>query len=176
MNKNLIYGLYCPFTNNLHYVGKSTSGLIRPNEHMSKSHSEKINEWVSQLKFLGYKPIVKILEECTTENLDEKEKEWINKAKNQKCYLLNIANNHANKIIKQNEYKTNNDAILIIGKIIKDTRQKLNYTQEDICSMANISRPTLIAIENGNEKTIYNNLKRVLNVLGFELTIKKIKQ
>jgi hypothetical protein len=28
MNKYLIYGLYCPFTDNLHYIGKSSIGRV----------------------------------------------------------------------------------------------------------------------------------------------------
>jgi hypothetical protein len=63
MQQYIIYGLYCPFTDNIHYIGKSTVGMLRPLSHMTKSHSTKINEWVSQLKVLGYKPIIKILEE-----------------------------------------------------------------------------------------------------------------
>ena len=71
MNNFIIYGLYCPITNDLHYVGKSSVGLIRPLTHLTQSHSDKINEWVSQLKFLGHAPVIKILEVCTENNLDE---------------------------------------------------------------------------------------------------------
>ena len=44
--KRLIYCLKCPFTKEIHYVGKSSSGMIRPLSHLNKSHSDKINEWV----------------------------------------------------------------------------------------------------------------------------------
>lgn len=175
MEKFLIYGLYCPFTDNLHYVGKSTSYMIRPMEHMTDSHSEKINEWVTQLRLLGYKPIIKILEVCTEENLNEREIAWIKKSKEYGCYLLNVAHNHIDKITSQKEYNFEYSDIIIIGNKIRETRQALNLRQEDLCTMAKISRPTLIGIENGNKKIIYDNLKRVLNVLGYELTIKNKK-
>jgi DNA-binding XRE family transcriptional regulator len=148
--------------------------MIRPLKHMTDSHSEKINEWVSQLKKLGYKPIIKILEVCTENNLDEKEIAWIKKSKEDGCYLLNLTHNHVDNIITQKEYNFEYSDIIVIGKTIKETRQTLNLRQEDLCSMAKISRPTLIGIENGNKKIIYDNLKRVLNVLGYELTIKSI--
>ncbi len=35
------------FTDNLHYVGKSTVGMSRPMQHMALYHSEKINVWVN---------------------------------------------------------------------------------------------------------------------------------
>ena len=87
MKKLLIYGLYCPFTDELHYIGKSSRSMTRPLEHFTKSHSDKINEWVSQLKFLSYKPVVKILEECKENELDNKKKDWIKKSKEDGCYL-----------------------------------------------------------------------------------------
>ena len=41
-NKYLIYGLFCPITDELHYVGKSSNYLLRPLQHLTDSHSEKI--------------------------------------------------------------------------------------------------------------------------------------
>jgi DNA-binding XRE family transcriptional regulator len=172
MEKFLIYGLYCPFTGNLHYVGKSTTCLVRPMQHMTESHSEKINEWVSQLKMLNSKPIVKVLEECTENNLDEKEKTWIKKATSDGCYLLNIAHNSTNKITSKKEYVFDDNDVMIIAETIKNGRHYHNFTQDDVCAMARISRPTLSMIEKGNKKALYNNIKKVLNVLGYELTIK----
>lgn len=57
----IIYALKCPFTEEVHYVGKSTSGIVRPLTHMSKSNSDKINEWVISLKAIGSKPEIQIL-------------------------------------------------------------------------------------------------------------------
>jgi DNA-binding XRE family transcriptional regulator len=173
MNKNLIYGLYCPFTDNLHYIGKSTTCMTRPMQHMIESHSEKINEWVFQLKILGYKPIIKILEECTENNLDEKEKEWIKKSINEGCYLLNVAHNHTDNIINKKEYVFEDADIKIIGETIKKSRYHQNLRQEDLCKMAKISRPTLIMIEKGNKRTKFYTIKWVLDVLGYQIVIKK---
>lgn len=173
MSKYLIYGLYCPFSNNLHYVGKSSSYMTRPTQHLNESHSDKIKEWVQQLKFLGYKPIIKILEECTEDNFDEKEKEWIKKSTDEGCYLLNIVYNSANKIISQKEYEIENLDMLLIGKTIKEARINAQITQETLAKMAGIDRSTLFRIERGNKQVEIKKLKGVLNALGFEMIIRK---
>jgi DNA-binding XRE family transcriptional regulator len=173
MNKYLIYGLYCPFTNKLHYIGKSSSYMIRPLQHLNDSHSEKINEWVQQLKFLNHKPIVKILEECTEENFNEKEKEWIKKSNEENCYLLNVAHNYVDKVISQKEYEVEDVDMLLIGKTIKEVRINAELTQEKLSEMAGIDRSTLRRIERGNKQITIKNLKCVLNVFGFEMIIRK---
>jgi len=172
MDKYIIYGLYCPFTNKLHYVGKSSHGMTRPLQHLNKSHSEKIGEWVIQLKFIGYKPIVKILEECNENNVDEKEKIWIQKAIDEGQYLLNITHNNTLTILKQKEYENEDTDILIIGKTIKDARVNLGFTQNNLSEMAGIDRSTLYRIERGNKQITIKNLKEILRVLDYELIIK----
>lgn len=177
MKKNLIYGLYCPFTDNLHYIGKSTICMVRPLQHMKESHSEKINIWVSELKLLGYQPIIKVLEECNeNDNLDDKEKWWIDKANEDGCYLLNVRNNTADNIIMQKEYDFNDSDIFRIAKIIRETRYNLNIRQEDLCAMANVSRPTLSMAEKGNKKIVFYNLKKILNALGYEIIVRKTEK
>ena len=173
MKKYIVYGLYCPFSNKLHYIGKSSSYMIRPLQHLNDSHSEKINEWVQQLKFLNYKPIIKILEECTEENFDEKEKEWIKKSIHEGHYLLNVAHNHAEEIISQKEYEIENVDMLLIGKTIKEARIDAELTQGALSEKAGIDRTTLYRIERGNKQITIKNLKSVLNALGFEMIIRK---
>lgn len=173
MNKNIIYGLYCPFMDNLHYVGKSSSYMTRPMQHLNESHSEKINEWVSQLKLLGHKPVVKILEICNDDNIDDLEIKWINKSVAEGAYLLNKIHNKTANILLQKEYKVDNSDIINIGKIIKESRNRLDINQEELSKLAKIDRTTLLSIEKGSDKTSLKNLKNVLNILGFEIIIKE---
>jgi len=173
MNKYIIYGLYCPFTDSLHYVGKSSSYMIRPTQHLTESHSEKINEWVSQLKFLGHKPIIRILEECTETNIDERELAWIKKSADEGCYLLNTVHNHTNKILLQREYELENVDVLTIGKMINEARISAKLTGIELSQMAGIHRQTLRSIENGDTKVSIGNLKGVLNILGYDIIIRK---
>jgi hypothetical protein len=37
--KRLIYSLRCPFTDDVHYVGKTTAGMVRPLKHLTKRKS-----------------------------------------------------------------------------------------------------------------------------------------
>lgn len=168
MDKCIIYGLYCPITDELHYIGKSTKLLIRPLQHLTKSHSDKINEWVKSLKFLNYKPIIKILEKCNENNIDDREEWWIRKSIEDGCFLLNVQHNRPNDIIEK--YHTNNGDIMEIAMLIKKEIEKTGITREKLAIMSNISRPTLHDIENGNKRISYKNLEKVLNILGYRLT------
>lgn len=60
----------------------------------------------------------------------------------------------------------------LLGKRIKELRQKRRYTQEKLAEMANIEIPSLSNIENGknypNHETLYK-LATALNVRPFEL-------
>ena len=171
INEYIIYGLYCPFTDNLHYIGKSSCGMTRPMQHLNESHSEKISEWVTQLKFIAYKPIVRILEKCNKDNIDEREKFHIQKALDEEEYLLNIAHNYTHTILKQSEYKCDDADTFLIGKKIREARIIAKLSQCDLSKMAGIDRTTLVRIEKGNKQISVKNLKEVLNVLGFELAI-----
>jgi DNA-binding XRE family transcriptional regulator len=142
-------------------------------QHLTESHSEKINEWVTQLKLLNYKPIVKILEECTEDNLNQKEIDWIIQSSNDDCYLLNHAHNRTNIILNQKEYEFENADLMMIGVMIREERIKLNLTQGDLSKLSNISRRTLVSIESGDKNIGVHNLKKILNVFDFEIIIRK---
>jgi DNA-binding XRE family transcriptional regulator len=170
MRQYVIYGLYCPFMDEIHYVGKSSSYMTRPMEHLTNSHSEKINEWVSHLQLLGYKPNVKILEECEKENLAERELYWINKYKEDNTYLLNFAHNRVSYIT--NKLPKNYQTIAKqLGKTIKEERRKQNITQSELCQKSGISRNTLYLIESGNGGVTLKNMITMLLVLHLSISI-----
>lgn len=170
MTKYLIYGLYCPFTDNIHYVGKSSSYMTRPASHLTKSHSEKIQEWVEHLKLLGYKPVVKILEECSSSNLDERELYWIDKCKKDGAYLLNVSHNSTSSILMGLPV---NDGILLkkLGDSIKRVRKEQGITQDELSKAANIGRNTLFLMESGNGGVAIKYIMKVLALLNLELNV-----
>lgn len=174
MNKYLIYGLYCPITDNIHYIGKSSRGFIRPTEHMNRSHSIKISTWVESLSMLGYKPVVKILEECTSDNINEKEIYWIEKLSGEGEYLLNMTHNNVSEIIINNKYSFKDD-LYRIGREIKKIRNNMGLSQELIAKTSNIDRKTLYRIECGHKGIVLSAILRVLSVLGYELVLKEKK-
>jgi len=59
MKKHLIYALTDPRTNEIRYVGRSSSGLSRPNA----KHSGHCGNWVKNPQSNGYKPSVKIIQQ-----------------------------------------------------------------------------------------------------------------
>lgn len=80
-NKNIIYGLTCPDTGIVRYIGKSSSGLARPNQHKSKSSLIGIshkNNWIKSLLSQNKVYGIKVIEECDSkEVLNEREIYWI---------------------------------------------------------------------------------------------------
>ena len=88
-NKVYIYGLKCPETNIIRYVGKSKNPDKRIIRHIwnATKNPENIHlaRWINKLIASGSKPILEILEECDLLDWKEKEKYWINK-------LFNLCN------------------------------------------------------------------------------------
>ena len=72
----LIYALIDPFTKQVRYIGKSTSGLKRPKVHFCPSMLEpygknknltKKQSWVKSIINKGKKPLIKVLQYFTCE-------------------------------------------------------------------------------------------------------------
>jgi hypothetical protein len=91
--KYIIYGLTDPDTQEIRYIGKSTSGLKRPKEHKKpcnlKVSSHKVN-WIKSLIEQGKSYGIIIIEETQTpEELDAKEIYWIAEYKTRGAKLTN---------------------------------------------------------------------------------------
>lgn len=182
--KNIIYGLSCPFTGEIHYVGKSTQGLIRPLQHMRKSHSNKVNEWVSELKKLGNKPELKILEyDVDLIELDNKETEWIIKLHNEGNVLLNNDKIPSSMILP--EQYVNKEYVMMgednsvyeqLKEYIKQKRKKLGLTQPEYAQRSGIGLRFLREVEQGSKKTFQlSKIEDALKLIGFKLAVVKIK-
>ena len=68
INKKLqLYGLYCPYTDELRYVG-ITTGLLstRLSGHLRNPTNGKIALWFKELKSNNKKPIIKLIREYDT--------------------------------------------------------------------------------------------------------------
>ena len=81
MTDYLVYGLLDPRTNEIRYVGLSTTGLKRPREHGKPSQMKMQlprSCWVRSLRAAGYDYFIIILQRCDSfEALCEAEKDWI---------------------------------------------------------------------------------------------------
>ena len=175
---NIIYGLRDPRNDVYYYIGKSTVGNKRALSHLTKSHSYLVNEWVSNLRYIGLEPAVDIIEYVEeTCDLPGREYHWINFYKEINEDLLNIAS--VNKQI--NETRTpETDAAFEqwldvvnnfenLSELIKRERKLRKLTQTDLAHVAGISRRTVCNIESGYDVSIVT-LRACLNAIHtFEL-------
>ncbi len=58
-----------------------------------------------------------------------------------------------------------------IGEIIQKRRDFLSIKQEDLSEMTGITSKTIYLIENGKGNPSFDTLNKLLDVLGFEITI-----
>lgn len=77
-----IYSLKHPITNEVRYVGKTTSPNRRYKEHIYKlNKTDHKTNWIKSLLLDGLKPIMCIIEECIGE-WEDREKYWITQFNN----------------------------------------------------------------------------------------------
>lgn len=95
--KYMIYGLVDPRTGAVRYVGKSSSGMKRPRDHLKPSHIAKETNrhkahWLRGLRRIGIRAGIRVIEEVPhAEMLDDSERWWIQHARAAGWPLTNIA-------------------------------------------------------------------------------------
>ena len=182
MSKRIIYCLKCPFTNDIHYIGKSTSGMTRPLQHIKNFVNEKMKLWIEDLKILGEKPVVEILEYVSElEDLDAKERWWIQQRINEGDLLLNI-----NLILPEtitpnlegllSEGKGENLEINQIATFVKERRKSVGLTQEEFAYKMGIALTVLRKIEQGKTNINLDGLLIILKTFGHTITVKNINR
>lgn len=74
-----IYGLICPLTNEIKYIGKSNNPERRLKDHMWDTRGMDINKalWIKDLKTKKLKPILEILDEVPISTWQYWEEFWI---------------------------------------------------------------------------------------------------
>lgn len=173
--KRLIYALKCPFTNSIHYIGKSTQGMIRPLQHLKQSHSNKINQWVNELQQIGHCPIVEVLEYLNIDDdIDIRERYWIQKELNKGAYLLNsilvspllISPNLEQILSDDNEFN-----MLKIANFVKEKRRQIKMTQPEFAERFGISLKVIRKIEQGKSNIMLDRLLEVLHIFGCTIDI-----
>jgi hypothetical protein len=80
--QNLIYGLIDPRSSRVRYVGQSSKGMTRPEQHakpcsLARDRTYKAN-WLRGLLAAGYEPVIQVLEVVeSVEDLNAREIHWI---------------------------------------------------------------------------------------------------
>lgn len=176
--QRLIYSLCCPFTDEVHYIGKSSQGMIRPLSHLSNSHSEKVKEWVENIKELGHAPVVKILEYVSLEeDLDGRERYWIQRELNKNSLLLNsclitptLVTHNLDELLGNGEGMD----MLRIGTYIKEKRKGVKLTQEEFASKAGVALTVVRKVEQGKNNINVDGLLQMLKMFGSTIDVIKI--
>lgn len=177
---NLIYALYCPINNIPVYVGQSSVGMNRPFMHIKeKSHSVKVNNWVSSLTSINQQPILVVLEsEFKDEYLNSKEHYWIQRYLNDGHILMNQQN--VSPIFystKEFDVEGDNDPLIEIRLFVKSRRKQLNLTQKELADKSGVALTVIRKIEQGKTNMNIDVLLRVISMFGvFKLTLDRIKQ
>lgn len=177
--KKIIYALLCPITKDVHYIGKSTSGIARPKQHMIESHSKKISDWVDDLKSIGHKPDIKILEKISeTQDIDLRERYWIQKYLTEGAVLLNsnllnpiLIKDKLDRHLKTLQYKD----LSHISEFVKTRRKQIGISQEDFADKAGISLCNLRKVEQNTSNYGLDSLLTILSMFGCTIDIKKIQ-
>ena len=163
----------------MHYIGKSTQGMTRPLQHLKQSHSEKINQWVNELKQIGHSPIVEVIEYVNiNDDIDKRERYWIQKELNNGTYLLNSILISPLLISPNLEQILSDDDgfdMLKIATFIKEKRRQIKMTQPEFSERFGISLKVLRKIEQGKTNIMLDGLFEVLHIFGctIEVTRKK---
>lgn len=153
-NKNIyptdtwyIYSLSDPRTDEIKYIGKSGTPKQRILSHIANTDScgEKKRKWVAELKNLGLKPILNIIEECEHQFAQKRETFHIRQFTIKGCSLLNsnaqmlnlkgttmfhiIIPNKSLYILNELSDINNSSKEEIIKKLIVDYTDSLDLTQ-----------------------------------------------
>ena len=92
MRKTFIYGLICPYSLELRYVGKANDPQRRLKDHMYDFRGHELNKalWFRKMRQDKIKPILEIIEEVTMDKWQEAEEFWIAYFRYIGANLLNI--------------------------------------------------------------------------------------
>lgn len=178
--QRLIYSLCCPFTDEVHYIGKSSQSMIRPLGLLSNSHSEKVKEWVENLKELGHAPVVNVLEYVSLEeDLDGRERYWIQRELNKNSLLLNsclisptLVTHNLDELLGNGEGMD----MLKIGTFIKEKRKSVKLTQEEFASKAGVALTVVRKVEQGKSNFNIYGLLQMLKMFGSTIDVIKLKK
>jgi len=177
--KNIVYGLKDPRNDVYMYIGKSTVGDSRALQHLVKSHSKKVNEWVKELEDKWLYPIVEIIEEVEDVNvLSEREKYHINYYIGLNPNLLNIklVDSNINPTRTEEDENDFENLCRLINKysdILKNERTYRKITQEHMADIMDVSRSTVSLCERNGDVTL-NTVKKYLAALkGIEIVTKQ---
>ena len=183
MKTTYIYVLKCP-EGNIRYVGKTNNPKKRLSSHISEAKKGKgrryVLNWIHSLLSKSLIPSMEIIEICTEENWQEREKYWVEHYRN---IIPNLCNNadgglggtgtknfSKEELFKKKEIMSNTFSKLsksdkeLIWKMIQSNKTQLEITEK----YPEYTRSIDFGVRNGrqwnqitNLNPIFNNSKRI---------------
>lgn len=118
MKTTKIYVLIDPRDNSIRYVGKTNNEKERYKNHLNSLRDKNTHKrnWINQLKSIGLKPIMKVIEEIEIDKWKERESFYINHYKLLGFKLTNCSDG-GEGLIKANKtsFKKNNNGLKIVA-------------------------------------------------------------
>ena len=173
MKKGTIYALRCPLSGDIRYVGQTIKSVNRRlTEHKcDKRHNPHKINWINKLDNLGILDELKIevLEECDEILLNDREKFWIEKIKQDGNKLVNLTDGG------DTNYTVNSDAIertreklkgKFIGRKLSDkTKEKISKKHKgkklSEKHKKSISDGLILAIKEGRKNDIKSEEQKI---------------
>ena len=134
MKTGFIYGLRCPLSGEIRYVGQTLSTLkkrLKGHKFDRRHNPHKVN-WIKKLEKLELLDLleIEILEECVEEQLNEKERFWIQKFKDDGNKLVNLTDGgDTNYRVDADAIKRSSEKLkgMFIGRKLSDeTKEKIS--------------------------------------------------
>lgn len=175
---NIIYGLRDPRNDVYQYIGKSTVGTERGLDHLTRSHSTGVNEWVNKLKKNWLYPFVDIIEKVKSiDDLAEREKYWINYYYGINPSLLNIQLieiSLPDRLKKEDEDKFDflSRVIQDIPSLLRKERLCRQLSQEELSKEMKASRSTISLCECGGNVTLKTIQDYIRTLKGIDIISK----
>jgi y4mF family transcriptional regulator len=148
-------------------------------QHLTKSHSEKIKEWVDELKVIGHAPVIKILEYVPLEeDLDGRERYWIQRELKNNSLLLNSClvtpltiTHNIDQLLGDGEGME----FLRIAEFVKTKRKQVKLTQEQFAEKTGVALTVVRKIEQGKKNLNLDSVLQVLAMFGCTIDVVKCK-
>lgn len=123
-----IYSLVDPRTNRIRYIGLSVNLYYRKKQHLDKSNKRTkgphLLNWLNQLYELNLQPTFTIIDKCSVEKLQERERYWIKYHKSIGADLVNISDG-GEDFNCASSTRQKISASLMGHEVLPETREKL---------------------------------------------------
>lgn len=159
METTNIYILIDPRTNMVRYVGKANNVSERYKAHLNRARKHQIHKtnWINQLKEIGLKPIIEVIDEVPINNWIFWETYWISQFKTWGFELINYTNGGDGcTFANQTSFKKGQGGKKVIG--FNSNCEKIYEfdTCEDASKFFNTHRSSIPSCASGKSKTIKN--------------------